>query len=110
MAESWSSFVSLYGDEPLPTWVSALQVYSDEQLYAGYQRAVADNLEFPPNLSTFIEYVAGNQDWEHARQSKPVDQVLEDQRAAVKNYRLEHEPEPMTAEEALAAMKAAVGL
>ena len=67
MATTWSSFVSLYGEEPTPAWIVGLQHVSDEQLMTGYQAALLDNLEFPPNLSRFVEYCNPAGDWEHRR-------------------------------------------
>ena len=67
MSTTWSSFVSLYGEEPLPAWNHALRDLTDQQIMAGYERAVKAGLEFPPNLSVFLEYCSTDPDWEHRR-------------------------------------------
>jgi hypothetical protein len=65
MSSTWSSFVPLYGEEPLPAWVHALKDHTDEQLMRGYQKARDAGLEFPPNLSVFMDYM--KDDWEAKR-------------------------------------------
>lgn len=74
MASSWSSFTSLYGEEPSPAWVVGLAYVSEEQMLSAYKAALADGLEFPPNLSRFLTYCNPN-DWEHKRY-KPAAEVL----------------------------------
>ncbi len=70
MGATWgNAFFNQYGDQPDPVWINTLAGFTEEQLMEGYYRAKSAGLEFPPNLSVFLDYVRGQSDWEHRRQS-----------------------------------------
>ena len=104
MAGTWSSFVSLYGESPNPSWVVALADFTEAQIFSGYERAKMAGLEFPPNLSVFIDYCQGNQDWESRRLHKPYDPYAEICDRGEGRY-LEAPKDNRTPEEHIAEMK-----
>lgn len=67
MAGTWSSFISLYGDEPNAAWIVSLKDFTDEQIFSGYEAAKLAGTEFPPNLAVFVQHCSGNNDWEQRR-------------------------------------------
>ena len=104
MAGTWSSFVSLYGDEPNPSWVAGLMDLSDDTLFAGYERAKLAGLEFPPNLSVFISFCQDDGNWESKRLHKPYDPHAEICDRGEGRY-LEPPKDERTPEEHLQALK-----
>jgi uncharacterized protein YdaU (DUF1376 family) len=70
MAGSWSSFVSLYGEEPNAAWVWALQDFTEEQLMRGYQLSLDEGGDFPPSLSEFMVKCRTDTNWEAKRLHK----------------------------------------
>lgn len=60
MTEAYGrQFTAQFGTEPLPAWVEGLSVFTDQELYSGYMRALSENREFVPNLSVLINYCRG---------------------------------------------------
>lgn len=107
---TWSSFVSLYGEEPNPAWIVGLKDIDDQTLMAGYERARAAGLEWPPNLSVFIDFCNDNQNWEARRLHKPYDPHAEICDRSAGNRYLPPAEDTRTVDEIRAELREAVGL
>ncbi len=97
-------------------WFSVIGDLSAEQIGNGVRNLInfADdngNASFPPNAGQFRDLCLSSFDWEHTRQSRPAAEVLLDKPVDLGADRLiEHDVKPLTPADALAQMRATVGL
>lgn len=107
MASTWSSFVSLYGEEPSLAWIVGLRDLDETQIFEGYQRARDAGTEFPPNLSTFLQWCKPNTWEQRAHRPFNPDEALPD---LGEGRFLEPPQDSKTPAEHLAEMRAALNI
>lgn len=100
MADAYgNAFTSQYGEEPNPSWAAGLAPFADDQIREGYTRAIFDNREFPPNLSTLIGYINESNAAPHQHlQGRSLSQIEDQKREEIERFerltgqRVSHSP------------------